>query len=168
MQSDIRYLTVSASLMAVFTLLLLCGCSRKDAASAQFVESLVPVAGTVTQGGKPVSGVPVVYFVDHSTGASGSQVAGLTDADGKYSLMTYVPGSGNQSAPGAVSGDCRVMITKLVMPDGSPVPEGTTDTEAESLNAKQLLPPYYSSPTATQLTAKVLPEPTVKDFDLKK
>jgi len=168
MLKDSPQFVFPTGLATLLITLLACGCGAKDEATVNFIESLVPVTGTVTQKGSPVPGVMVIYFADSSSGTSASQASGLTDKDGKYSLLTYVPGSGNKSAPGAVPGDYRVMINKLVMPDGSPIPADTTDADAEALGARQLLPPKYSSDTATRLTAKVGAEPTVNDFALEK
>lgn len=166
MQKGFPFPSIVVSLVAA--IVFLTGCGSRDENATKFVEGLVPVTGVVTQEGQPVPGVQVIYFVDPSTGTAGPRAWGVTDENGKYSLVTYVPGSGNDSADGALPGDYRVMIQKLVMPDGGPVPEETTDADAEALGARQMLLPKYSSPTASQLKATVNAESTVNDFVLAK
>lgn len=61
-----------------------------------------PVSGTVTWKGKPVEGARVV-FVPQQPG--GQAAAGITDAQGRYRLTTYVEGDG------APEGEYRVKVT---------------------------------------------------------
>jgi hypothetical protein len=62
-----------------------------------------PVTGTVTWKGKPVEGARVV-FVPQDPG--GQAAAGITDAQGRYRLTTFVEGDG------ALEGEYRVKVTK--------------------------------------------------------
>jgi hypothetical protein len=130
------------------------------------LSKLVPTTGTVTLDGKPLAGV-LVNFMVSGTGEGGENASAVTDAEGKYSLSTPVAGVDLSQSQGAVPGQYRVAIAQLVMPDGAAVPPGTGDAEAEAMGARQLLPPRYSSPGETTLTAVVENAPTVVDFDLK-
>lgn len=62
-----------------------------------------PVSGTVTWKGRPVEGARVV-FVPQDPG--GQAAAGITDAQGRYRLTTFVEGDG------ALEGEYRVKVTK--------------------------------------------------------
>lgn len=142
------------------------GCSG-SANEPEILSKLVPVTGTISYDGAPLAGVLVTYFP--AEGAAGAETAfGFTDESGKYTLSSPVAGRSQEETQGAVPANYRVYITKLVMPDGSPVEGEITDAEAEEMGAKQLLPAKYSSPTATKLTATVNPSPTTNDFDLTK
>ena len=72
---------------------------------------LVPVSGTVTLDGKPVSGVTVTFIPTGATGGGASY--GATDASGKYELKS------NDGRPGAVAGEFKVACNKWVKADGS-------------------------------------------------
>jgi hypothetical protein len=74
------------------------------------VPELGKVSGTVTQGGKPVSGAMVLFEV---TGGRPSN--GLTDAEGKFSLHY------NAENPGAVTGEHLVRIE--LRPDVQNLPD---------------------------------------------
>lgn len=140
------------------------GCGS-EAETPDFVSQMVPATGKVTLDGQPLEGV-VVMFLLPERATAGELATGVTDADGNYALSTMVPGRSVENSQGAVPGQYRVILTKLVMPDGSPVPPETSDAEAEALGARQLLPPQYSDPTRTTLTATVQRGPSVNDFDL--
>lgn len=117
-----------------------------------------PVSGTVTQAGQPVEGANVVFqLADGSRGA-----VGVTDASGKYTLMTFSAGDG------AVAGDHKVAITKYDRPaitpksDGSiadtgdePEEEETGRRPADDSEPKSLLPEKYANPERSGLTATV-------------
>lgn len=132
-----------------------------------FVSKLVPVTGKVTLDGEPLTGVMINYIP--AEGQPGGEIAfGLTDEAGKYTLQTQLAGQSPEDSQGALPGNYRVYLSKLVLPDGSALPEGLSDAEAEEQGAKQLLPDQYSSPTASKLTAIVNTEATTNDFTLKK
>ena len=163
--------TVLPTLISGFVsvmLLVSLGCGGTGSGDAQkFTAQLSPVTGMLSLDGKPLAGVMVSYVPDSQAQSEGELATGITDESGKYTLMTFIPGSGSRSADGAVPGAYKVAITKLVMPDGTPVPAETTDADAEALGAKQLLPPKYSSFESTKLTAVVKGEPNTIDFELK-
>lgn len=65
--------------------------------------STVPVTGVVTLDGNPLPGASVSFSPKDSTGRA---AVGMTDMDGKFSLMTVSPGDG------AVPGEYGVTVTK--------------------------------------------------------
>uniref|UniRef100_A0A7C4QMT8 Carboxypeptidase regulatory-like domain-containing protein n=1 Tax=Schlesneria paludicola TaxID=360056 RepID=A0A7C4QMT8_9PLAN len=121
----------------------------------------VPVSGTVTVDGQPVSGANVT-FIPTSPGVHGA--AGSTDANGRYTLFV-----GNNK--GAMPGSYKVTIQYYVnKKDGTPVvitPE--TDMETISADIKPALPPKYADPAQTVLTFEVPAKGTdAADFKLDK
>ncbi len=145
---------IAASATLCFLTLLLCGCGGRDPS----LPDLVPVTGTVTIDGKPATNT-TLQFIPTGSAASTSS-GGATDATGKYQLRTAHNGDG------APVGDYRVVISKLKRKDGSDFPldspEGPMDAGAD-----ESLPPQYSDPAKTTLTAKVSPGGGTIDFPLK-
>jgi hypothetical protein len=96
---------MSASFLKAAAALLVCailgvGCSKKEKALPVY-----PVTGTVTYENKPVEGATVVF---RNPAEPTSKVAtGRTDANGRFTLMTYKEGDG------AVAGDHEVTVTKF-------------------------------------------------------
>ncbi len=64
-----------------------------------------PVHGSVRVKGKPAAGVLVAFYPQDTTDKDAPTAAGTTDADGRFSLSTYVK---NDGAP---AGDYKVRIT---------------------------------------------------------
>ncbi|MDA1163801.1 MAG: carboxypeptidase-like regulatory domain-containing protein [Planctomycetota bacterium] len=116
------------------------GCSK---GVPEFAKDLVAVSGTVTMDSKPLEGAMVTYIAQD--GPSRSSTA-MTDASGQYSMTT--PTAGEGILPGAYT----VIISKLLMPDGSPIPP---DTAPMDVGAEELLPEKYSSVAAPTLSAEV-------------
>ncbi|WP_339728784.1 hypothetical protein [uncultured Gimesia sp.] len=158
--AQLRFILLAGCLMITSG----CGSSAKE---PEILSKLVPVTGSVTLDGEPVPSVLVTYLPE--AGATGAELAfGFTDETGKYNLRTPVSGYSPEKSQGAVPANYRVYITKLVMPDGSPIEGEISDAEAEEKGARQLLPPRYSSPTATKLKATVNPTATNNDLELTK
>jgi hypothetical protein len=84
----------------------------------------VEVSGKVTLDGAPLSGASVVFQPIASDGklAVGSGSFGKTDAEGRYTLSLI-----NNSAPGAVVGEHRVIITTAQ--DENPASDAAPRTE---------------------------------------
>jgi hypothetical protein len=143
--------TLTALLVA--SLVCLAGCGEE----ANIPEGMAPVTGTVTLDGKPLAGATVSFIPDGVTKGAGSY--GVTSADGKYELQ------GTQGGTGAAAGYYRVIISKLVMPDGSPIPADIPS--ATDAGAKDLLPAIYSSYDVSTLTAEVPAQGGAINFDLK-
>lgn len=142
-----------ASLILGLLTLLAAGCGGKD----PNLPELVPVGGTVIMDGKALSGTSVSFVPDGSTRGSGAN--GYTDQNGKYEL------SSPHLGPGAPAGDYRVVLRKLVMPDGSDFP---ADSEVAPMDspARQVLPARYSDDNRTELTATVPEGGGTIDFPL--
>jgi hypothetical protein len=141
-------------LTAGFSIAFICGCGGRGGN----LPELVPVQGTVTLDGKPLTGAEVAFIPAGDTRGSGA--TGYTKEDGKYELAAP------KGVKGAPAGDYKVVITKRVMPDGSDFPPGSQVGPMDS-PARQILPPQYSAPEQTKLTAKVTKWGGPIDFALK-
>lgn len=146
----------------LLTAALLTGCGGGDN-GPEYAEHLVTASGTVTSAGAPLPGATVTF---HPSGAGGVTASGVTDAEGRYRLYTAVPGASADDTLGAVVGDYKVTVSRILMPDGSPVPAGTTPADAMAEDATESLPPRYSDPETTELTMSV-PEAGSDSLDLK-
>ena|SRR5262249_31418822 len=126
-----------------------------------------PVSGTVTWKGKPVEAARVIFVPQSAVEAA----AGITDAEGKYRLTTFVAGDGAQA------GEYRVKVTqydtqkftkedqqkhvmtmeeeqKMVFPPNDlPIPP-----------AKNLLPKKYESEATSGIVHTVTKGPTTLDI----
>ncbi len=132
-----------ALLTCVLLLLGLAGC---PGGASRELPDLVPVAGTVTLDGEPLSGAEVAFIPTGST--PGTACFGATDPSGHYEMMA------DADHKGAPAGEFNVAITKWVMEDGSDFhsEEGLSPMEAD---ARNLLPPKYSDEAETELKATV-------------
>ena len=139
------------SSIVVVLLLVIVGCRDPNTLD------LVPVRGSVTQNGQPLSGALVEFVpVGEATGSGGS---GRTDADGRYQLQTL---HGQRGIP---TGEYKVVIVKLVMPDGSDFPADSDVAPIDSA-ARQVLRPQYSELQQTVLKASITGPASDEDFDL--
>jgi hypothetical protein len=118
---------------------------------------LMPVGGTVTLDGKPLSGAAVTFIPTGSTRGIGAN--GHTDKAGKYEIVT------NRGGKGTPEGTYKVLIAKLVMPDGSDFPVNSNIAPIDS-PARQILPAFYSEVHQTVLAATVQEGPNSIDFPL--
>jgi hypothetical protein len=108
--------------------------------------NLVNATGLVSLNGSPLSGAVVTL---HPVGTTrGNGASARTDSAGKFELKSPPRGKG------AVPGEYKVVISKLVLPDGTDFPENSPVAPMDS-NAKEQLPPEYSDFEQTTLTAKV-------------
>lgn len=131
--------------LLVFGCLPLLGCGSDDG------PKLVPVSGKVTLNGQPLSGAHVTFLPTGETRGTGAD--GRTDAEGVFQLKARHRG------PGAVAGTYKVVISKMVKPDGSDItPEDATPPVLSG--AKEILPGQYSSHAAATLTASIPQEGT--------
>jgi hypothetical protein len=127
--------------------LMLAGCG-KDTASDR--PETAPVTGVVTYKGELVEGATVVLM---ATSQEGRGAMGLTDASGKFNLMTFEPGDG------AIPGSYGVKISKvsggglqtqdeaMAMMESGGMPQPTEE--------KDLLPAKYKDEKTSGLTADV-------------
>lgn len=152
--TSVVFMQICLGYMVCFALaVLLTGCGT----TASNQPPLMPVSGTVTLDGKPISGVAISFIpigATHSTGASG-----YTDNAGRYKIMATRGGTGTPV------GEYRVVAIKWVMPDGSDFP---TNSKVGPMNikspAKQVLPAKYSAWDQPILKATVRDGANTIDF----
>lgn len=101
---------------------------------------LAPVTGVITLDGKPLEKAGVMFHPD----AGGVPAAGETDADGKFTLSTRVPGDG------ASIGNNVMTVAKA----GHANP-GAAVEEGEIVAMKLLTPLKYGNPKTSGLTIEV-------------
>lgn len=126
--------------------LILSGCGGSTAESPDV--ELQPVSGIIKFKEEPL-GQAAVTFVPE--GASTTMTYfGTTDAEGKFVLKN------RQAEAGCEAGKYKVIISKRVMPDGSPMPqEDSPEGAAAAAASTELLPAKYSSPQGTELVYEV-------------
>lgn len=95
-------------LIAAMALSACAGCGSQE---GTYVGATVPVKGTVTYKGKPLSSGEVVFEPD----SGGREAHGAIGADGTFELTTYNKGDG------AVPGTHRVAVTGTSKKDNVPV-----------------------------------------------
>lgn len=113
----------------------------------------LPVTGTVTLDGQPLADADVI-FISSETSA---MFAGRTGSNGGYRLQALA------GREGALKGEFKVTISRLVTPDGLPV---APDVPPANVAAAEQLPPKYSQLDLTTLTAVLSPEGGAFDFPL--
>jgi len=106
----------------------------------------VPVVGTVTLDGNPLSAAVVKYLPISRVAGNGGY--GRTGSSGRYEVATW------QGKEGLPPGDYLVTIEKQVMPDGSDFPYDSNDWPAKS-ETHQILPAKYAAPKDSVLKATV-------------
>ena len=115
----------------------------------------VPVSGVVKMDGQPLSNATVTFIPQDQKG--GPECMGTTDDTGKYTLKQ------RGGAEGAPVGQHRVLISRMLRGDGSPIP---ADGAGEGGVATETIPPKYSQSDATTLTATVPEGGGEVNFDL--
>jgi hypothetical protein len=133
------------------------------------------VEGTVTQGGRPLGNVEVIFLADADAGTVGPRATGKTDETGHYRLRT------ERGEDGAVAGKHLVLILDLDAPTGqrgrlsqpgdvAQVPPELVKhlKEPPKTTANELrVPPRYASINETPLRAEVRPGEQVIDLEVK-
>ncbi len=131
-----------------------------------FVDDLVPAKGRVTLNGEALSGATVRFRPDVSA-EGGRGAVGITDSNGVYELATAAPGLSPEDSKGTLPGDYVVIISRIAMSDGSPLPEDLpSEEEAMELGAKQWVPAQYTNPESSPLRVTVAPPEAENDFEL--
>jgi hypothetical protein len=138
---------------------LMFGCGP-DVAPPPELPNLVAVTGTVTMDGQPLEGAAVMFM---PAGNTGYGAVGGTDAQGKYKPNTA---TGQIVHDGVSPGEYKVVISRLVGPDGKPI-KLDPNVPPANLGGRESLPPKYSSPVQTTLKASVAEGKGTFDFDLK-
>ena len=139
-------------------LLALVGCGGSDGVN--------PVTGTVRHKGKPLVGATVA-FIPTNPGPNQKVAIATTDAEGKFQLVTPLPGK--RTGSGAAPGDYKVTVSKFIPPKGMSDAEYQKKVDADNaIRAKggynpettiepkvEGIPPEYSDQKKTKLTATV-------------
>ncbi len=136
--------------LAVLVCLALCGCSRS--ASAPKLEAL-PIKGKVTLDGQPLPGATVLFMTVNPPAA----FPGTTKDDGTFALQ------GVAGRDAKCEGECKVTISRMVKPDGSPLAPGETPANTGAI---EQIPPQYSQFDQTVLTKTVGPQGGDFEFNL--
>jgi hypothetical protein len=130
--------------------LVLCGCPSSGSDS-------VAVTGTITLNDAPL---PRAFITFTPTGETrGLGASGRADQDGKYSLK------GPRGTAGVPAGTYKVVISKLVLPDGTDFPDNSPVGPMDA-GAAEKLPPHYADAAKTILTATVSAEGGTINFPL--
>jgi hypothetical protein len=116
----------------------------------------VPVTGTVTFNDKPLADAVVTFYPEGDTAGLGG--AARTGPDGRYTLTAA------QGGDGLHPGEYAVVISRLLRPDGTPLPPNVPPIESD---ASETLPAAYSSRDASTLKRTVSKDTTSYDFALR-
>ncbi|MCA8984384.1 MAG: carboxypeptidase regulatory-like domain-containing protein [Planctomycetaceae bacterium] len=92
-------------------------------------EKLVPVTGTISIDGTPVAGVTLSFIPQSGTSGKGGYA--VSDESGHFIAKDY------SHSDGLEPGSYYVTFSRLLMPDGKPIPEGAN---AADVGAVESLP----------------------------
>ncbi len=135
----------TASYLWPVALLAACGCGSTESGPP-----LAPVAGYVTLDGKPLGAADVMFIPQGET--MGQAGITRTDSAGHFELLTP-----DRKRKGVAAGSYRVVINKLVNPDGTDfIPKA--DSGEMDAAFKEVLPAIYSDMENSQLSAEIPPE----------
>jgi len=119
----------------------------------------VPVEGTITLDGKPLRAADLMFVPQGDTQGQGG--VAQTDKEGKFTLLSQ-----DRKHNGAPVGSYRVIINKLVRPDGTDFVPDPKAGPMDTGGFRELLPAAYSDIGLTQLEAAV-PEGGAKNLEFK-
>jgi hypothetical protein len=105
----------------------------------------VPVQGKITVMGKALDNATVQFLPTGATKGEGG--IGRSDADGNFTLIGSRKGD-----QGVVPGEYKVRVSRLVEPNGTPLPSDAK--QAEHPSARESVPPAYAA-TDSPLSATV-------------
>jgi hypothetical protein len=111
------------------------------------VQRVAPVSGTVTYNGQPVPGAHVSFVPGDG---SSRAAAGLTDANGKFTLGTF------STSDGAIVGQHKVGVIANG-PSRPARPGEGSGMPGETVPGPPLIPAKYFSPETSGLTQEVKP-----------
>jgi hypothetical protein len=132
------------------------GCGKDDQVAVN------PVAGTISQGGKPVAKAMILFqptapkTPEQADAPEHSTLVAETDQEGKYSLSTY---TANDGAP---AGDYLIAIRPLG--NGPSVEE--SDGPVRPSRARSPISTKYAKTESSPLKATVAPGENKLDFEL--
>jgi hypothetical protein len=130
------------------------GCSPAPSGPA-----LVPVEGVISLDGKPLGGADIMFVPQGDTKGQGG--VGRSETGGKFELLSQ-----DRKRKGTPVGSYRVIINKLVKPDGSDFIPDPNAGPMDTGGFKELLPTAYSDMGQTRLEA-VIPDGGKKDIEFK-
>lgn len=130
------------------------GCTGFDGTPT--LPSTVPVSGTVKLDGELIEGAVVTFIPTGDT--TGIECIGRTDESGTYTPKQIRGGDG------VPPGTYKVVINRF-MRNGKPVIEDDPGAGGAGIMVDSL-PPKYSNPSSTTLTAKVTEDGNMIDFEL--
>lgn len=132
---------MASFLSASCALTLLCGCDKTQPSMAVY-----PISGVVRYHDKPLSGA-AVWYMAFDGGLDDPRSSGITDAEGRFKLTTYV--SGRQVLDGARPGEYTVIIMK----------QSTESNAATDMAKIQKLPPDERAAAMKGMRETGLPKP---------
>jgi len=111
----------------------------------------------------PLANAAITFF---PTGNDAVRAAyGLTDESGKYSLMTPISGLSQDQCQGVVPGTYRVIVSKLIMADGTEIPKTLTTADALQQGAKESIPSKFSNEAGSVLKTEIQKETPRTDLN---
>jgi hypothetical protein len=131
--------------------------------SAEPEFDVVPASATVSLDGKPLADANVTFVFQGAAPKGFGSSGGRSDANGKVEIKT-----GAKS--GTIVGTFKVLVSKLTMPDGSPLKDVGEGMDIEQLRAqgqvKESVPMRYTTVDESDLTANVTKDGK-NEFDFK-
>ena len=128
---------------------ILCGCHRTPR-----LAGLVTASGTLTHNDQPVAGATIMFAPAPGSPSDNRAASATTDASGKFSLMTLIPGDG------AFPGIYRVTVSKSEASGGGIV-EGTEGDAPKFLDDRtsiDYLPRKYKDPETSGIEITIPPK----------
>jgi hypothetical protein len=122
----------------------------------------IPVTGLVTLDGQPCPSAGVTFIPQGDTQGRGGM--GQTDGAGRFTVHLD-DGKSAHGPAGLLAGNYKVLISKLVNPDGTPF-QGSPDVAPIDSNARETLPEKYSHYEQTTLSANIQPPSQDLKFEL--
>ena len=120
--------------------------------------ALTPVTGTVTLDDKPLAGALVKFFPQGNTEGHGGFAK--TGEDGKYEIAPQ-----RLSGKGLLPGEYKVIVSRLLTPDGKPLPPDAKPIETAAIES---VPEPYCRLNLTPLKVTVGATPVTLDIPLTK
>jgi hypothetical protein len=112
---------------------------------------LVPAEGIVSLDGKPLGSADLMFIPQGDTKGNGG--VGRTDAEGKFQLQSH-----DRQFKGIPDGEYKVIVSKLVKPDGTDYIPDPNAGPIDTGGFKELLPAAYADQEHSRLTATIPPE----------
>jgi len=146
------------NMMPCGRLLILLGLSVLTGCKNSSEPALTPVSGTVTREARPLPGVQVRFIPQGATQGHGG--AGTTDAEGAYEVVAHR----SRNRKGLLPGTYKVVLTRRLLPDGSPLPP---DVPPINSSARETVPLPYCDVKQTPWIVTIGAEATTFDCPLK-